>query len=41
MPIQCDGVPPQILGPSGTWPSRQEYFQKYDALAAASSKTSN
>jgi phosphoenolpyruvate carboxykinase (ATP) len=27
-------VPSQILDPVNTWPSRDEYFQKYDALAA-------
>jgi len=30
----CDGVPAQILDPANTWPSREEYFNKYDALAA-------
>jgi len=34
MPTQCEGVPAQILDPVNTWPSREEYFQKYDALAA-------
>ena len=34
MPTQCEGVPPQILDPANTWGSREEYFQKYDALAA-------
>jgi phosphoenolpyruvate carboxykinase (ATP) len=34
MPTQCEGVPSSILDPVNTWPSREEYFQKYDALAA-------
>lgn len=34
MPTQCEGVPAQILDPVNTWPSHEEYFQKYDALAA-------
>ena len=34
MPTECEGVPSQILDPVNTWPSRDEYFQKYDALAA-------
>ena len=34
VPVQCEGVPSQILDPANTWPSREEYFRKYDALAA-------
>ncbi|MGA9641340.1 MAG: phosphoenolpyruvate carboxykinase (ATP) [Terriglobales bacterium] len=34
VPEQCEGVSPQILDPANTWPSREQYFQKYDALAA-------
>jgi phosphoenolpyruvate carboxykinase (ATP) len=34
VPTTCEGVPPRILDPAGTWPSREEYFKKYDALAA-------
>ncbi|HXY01341.1 MAG TPA: phosphoenolpyruvate carboxykinase (ATP) [Candidatus Limnocylindrales bacterium] len=34
VPTQCEGVPPQILDPVNTWGSREEYYQKYDALAA-------
>ena len=34
VPEACDGVPPEILDPAGTWGSREEYFRKYDALAA-------
>ena len=34
VPTSCEGVPSDILDPAGTWPSREEYFKKYDALAA-------
>ena len=34
VPAQCEGVPAEILDPANTWPSRDEYFNKYDALAA-------
>lgn len=34
VPTVCEGVPAQILDPVNTWPSREEYFNKYDALAA-------
>jgi len=34
VPTTCEGVPSNILDPAGTWPSRDEYFKKYDALAA-------
>jgi phosphoenolpyruvate carboxykinase (ATP) len=34
VPVECDGVPGEILDPANTWPSRQEYAAKYDALAA-------
>lgn len=34
VPLKCEGVPSDILDPANTWPSRDEYFQKYDALAA-------
>ncbi len=33
-PTQCEGVPSEILDPANTWPSRDEYMKKYDALAA-------
>ena len=26
VPIECEGVPSQILDPANTWPSRDEYF---------------
>ena len=34
VPKACDGVPSEILDPANTWPSREEYYKKYDALAA-------
>ncbi len=34
VPKTCEGVPSEILDPANTWPSRDEYFRKYDALAA-------
>jgi len=34
VPNHCDGVPSQILDPANTWGTREEYFRKYDALAA-------
>jgi phosphoenolpyruvate carboxykinase (ATP) len=34
VPTSCDGVPSNILDPANTWGSREEYFRKYDALAA-------
>jgi phosphoenolpyruvate carboxykinase (ATP) len=34
VPKACEGVPTQILDPANTWGSRDEYFRKYDALAA-------
>jgi phosphoenolpyruvate carboxykinase (ATP) len=34
VPEHCAGVPSEILDPANTWGSRDEYFRKYDALAA-------
>jgi len=34
VPTSCEGVPDSLLDPAGTWPSRDEYYRKYDALAA-------
>jgi len=34
VPKACEGVPADILDPANTWPSREEYYKKYDALAA-------
>jgi phosphoenolpyruvate carboxykinase (ATP) len=34
VPIECAGVPQDILDPANTWDDREEYYRKYDALAA-------
>jgi phosphoenolpyruvate carboxykinase (ATP) len=34
VPLTCEGVPNEILEPANTWGSREEYYRKYDALAA-------
>jgi phosphoenolpyruvate carboxykinase (ATP) len=34
VPMECEGVPSVILDPANTWPSREEYMNKYKALAA-------
>ncbi len=34
VPTECEGVPAEMLDPAKTWPSREEYLKKYDALAA-------
>jgi phosphoenolpyruvate carboxykinase (ATP) len=34
VPETCEGVPTEILDPATTWGSRDEYFRRYDALAA-------
>jgi phosphoenolpyruvate carboxykinase (ATP) len=34
VPVECDGVPAPILDPASVWPSREEYFARYRALAA-------
>jgi phosphoenolpyruvate carboxykinase (ATP) len=34
VPLECEGVPGDLLDPASTWPSRREYDAKYDALAA-------
>ena len=34
VPVECEGVPERILDPANTWGSRDEYFKRYDALAA-------
>ena len=34
VPTECEGIPSQILDPASTWPSRDEYDRKYQALAA-------
>ncbi len=34
VPTTCEGVPSEILDPANTWPSKDEYFRRYDGLAA-------
>jgi len=34
VPKSCDGVPANILDPSGSWPSKEVYMQKYKQLAS-------
>ena len=34
VPEACEGVPAEILEPANTWGNREEYYRKYDALAA-------
>jgi phosphoenolpyruvate carboxykinase (ATP) len=34
VPTACPNVPPEILEPANTWPNREDYFRRYDALAA-------
>ncbi len=34
VPTSCEGVPPEILSPAGTWPSKDRYVEKYKQLAA-------
>ncbi len=34
VPMSCPDVPADVLDPSGTWGNKDEYWKKYDALAA-------
>ncbi len=34
VPKACPGVPSELLYPASTWGNREEYYRKYDALAA-------
>ena len=34
VPLNCDDVPPEVLDPSASWGDKDEYWKKYDALAA-------
>lgn len=34
VPTTCPEVPQEVLDPSGTWGNKDEYWKKYDALAA-------
>ena len=34
VPITCPDVPEDVLSPENSWGSKDEYWKKYDALAA-------
>ena len=34
VPKNCEGVPASVLDPSGSWPSKEVYLQKYKQLAS-------
>ena len=34
VPVTCPGVPEDVLEPSNAWGNKDEYWKKYDALAA-------
>ncbi len=34
VPTACPDVPPEVLDPANTWANKDEYWKKYDALAA-------
>jgi len=34
VPKACPGVPGEFLDPAGTWGNGEEYYRRYDALAA-------
>jgi phosphoenolpyruvate carboxykinase (ATP) len=34
VPTECPDVPPDVLDPSGSWGNKDEYWKKYDAMAA-------
>lgn len=33
IPTECEGVPSEILNPANSWPDKNEYMAKYEALA--------
>jgi phosphoenolpyruvate carboxykinase (ATP) len=33
VPMECEGVPAQILDPANTWPNREAYDRQYQTLA--------
>jgi phosphoenolpyruvate carboxykinase (ATP) len=35
IPLECEGVPAQILQPANSWKDKDEYYKKYSELAAA------
>ncbi len=34
VPVSCEGVPADVLDPSSSWPSKEEYLEKYRLLAS-------
>ena len=34
VPVSCEGVPADVLDPSSSWPSKEEYLEKYHLLAS-------
>jgi phosphoenolpyruvate carboxykinase (ATP) len=34
VPTECPGVPADVLDPAESWGNKDEYWKKYDALAA-------
>jgi len=34
VPTACEGVPSDVLDPANTWPQKEDYLRKYQALAA-------
>jgi phosphoenolpyruvate carboxykinase (ATP) len=34
VPTTCPDVPPDVLDPSSTWGNKEDYWKRYDALAA-------
>jgi len=34
VPLHCPGVPDDVLKPSTSWGNKEEYWQRYDSLAA-------
>ncbi|MGB9770435.1 MAG: phosphoenolpyruvate carboxykinase (ATP) [Candidatus Kapaibacteriota bacterium] len=34
VPLHCPGVPDDVLKPSSSWGNKEEYWQRYDSLAA-------
>jgi phosphoenolpyruvate carboxykinase (ATP) len=34
VPLSCDGVPQDVLDPSSSWPSKEDYMEKYRQLAS-------
>jgi phosphoenolpyruvate carboxykinase (ATP) len=33
VPLTCEGVPDDVLDPASSWPSEEQYFDKYNQLA--------